>query len=253
MKSNAGFLRVSTMAQWAALQRHGVASLDTLIAYAFNTMTDTSSMPHLEDSTIPEFAIYMKELKRVCKKDFKGILLDIGAARKSGRFIIGGKTAKQWICENVGELEVLKNFSDSMPDDPTVFRPQPLKAELKTPNVEIFQEAEMEEIGGVSLLSLKERCEEPVKTSIWTQLNMIPAYAETILLRNVKYPPGLGPRCKLTNNLIKEPVVASDGNTYEKAAILHYIKKCKDMDILISSPDTGEPMLDIVFENRVLG
>ena len=55
--------------------------------------------------------------------------------------------------------------------------------------------------------------------------------------------------CPMTNSIFVEPVVAEDGHTYSKQAILAYFASCKERDHPIISPVTREKISEKLVPN----
>ena len=58
--------------------------------------------------------------------------------------------------------------------------------------------------------------------------------------------------CPITSGIMKEPIIASDGNTYEKSAILLWIENLKNNKDDIISPFDRTPMTENFIENRLV-
>lgn len=58
--------------------------------------------------------------------------------------------------------------------------------------------------------------------------------------------------CPITSDIMKEPVIASDGNTYEKSAILLWIQDLKNNKDDITSPFDRTPITENFIENRLV-
>lgn len=58
--------------------------------------------------------------------------------------------------------------------------------------------------------------------------------------------------CPLTNSILQDPVIADDGLTYSKQALLEYFEDCKRRKVAITSPSTREEMSDSMLPNSGL-
>lgn len=58
--------------------------------------------------------------------------------------------------------------------------------------------------------------------------------------------------CPITSCIMKEPVIASDGNTYEKSAILLWIQDLKKNKDDIISPFDRSLITENLIENRIV-
>ena len=58
--------------------------------------------------------------------------------------------------------------------------------------------------------------------------------------------------CPITSCIMKEPVIASDGNTYEKSAVLLWIQDLKKNKEDIISPFDRTPITENLIENRLV-
>lgn len=58
--------------------------------------------------------------------------------------------------------------------------------------------------------------------------------------------------CPLTNQVMHDPCVASDGWSYEKAALEQHIQSSKSRGVDAVSPRTGEPIQDLGVPNHLL-
>lgn len=203
------------------LSHYGVSSLDSLLAFVFSTLDPSEAIPHMHDRHIPPWAIYMSSVERVC--GLFGLELDLDAAERSGAIVQGGKAPWHWVA--IRREPELPQFGAELPAD--VICPDPQRALPMTPKLG--------------------PCTSPTGVeSMWSQLNR-----ETVSIHRARYP-GCGPLCKLTGNPIRQPVVASDGYTYEKSAILRHIYDCKQRCMVPTSPVTQEEILEVVFNNFVL-
>ena len=55
--------------------------------------------------------------------------------------------------------------------------------------------------------------------------------------------------CPITNGLFEDPVVADDGRTYSRQAILDWFQGCRERQVPITSPYTREEMSERLVDN----
>ena len=48
--------------------------------------------------------------------------------------------------------------------------------------------------------------------------------------------------CSITGVMFRDPVIAADGRTYERAMFLEHIARCRRYFVLPTSPSNGEPL-----------
>ena len=58
--------------------------------------------------------------------------------------------------------------------------------------------------------------------------------------------------CPITKEVLVDPVVCSDGETYERSAILRVIKEAEDAGRTVMSPLQRVPISDFVVSNRAV-
>lgn len=58
--------------------------------------------------------------------------------------------------------------------------------------------------------------------------------------------------CPLTNSMMQEPVIADDGLSYSKQALLEYFEDCKRRQVAITSPSTRGEMSEHFVPNSAL-